>query len=216
MSVVAGIDVGGARKGFHAVALRDGVYLGKFAACDAVAVADWCLSVGARIIGVDAPCRWSLTGRARSAERGLMAAGIWCFSTPTIQAAIAHPRNHFGWMLTGAALFQQLAATHALFNGTSPGPVEQICFETFPQAIACALSGGIVSAKAKRTVRRDLLRSAGIDTRSLTNVDTLDAALCALTAHHLANGDFRSYGEAETGFIVVPRMALPATASQSA
>jgi predicted nuclease with RNAse H fold len=76
MSIVAGVDVGGARKGFHAVALRDGVYLDKFAARDAVAVADWCRTVGARVIGVDAPCRWSLTGRARPAERALMAEGI--------------------------------------------------------------------------------------------------------------------------------------------
>lgn len=216
MSIVAGVDVGGARKGFHAVALRDGVYLDKFAARDAGAVADWCRSVGARVIGVDAPCRWSLTGRARPAERALMAAGIWCFSTPTMQAATVHPRNHFGWMLAGAALFRQLAATHALFTGTSPRQADRVCFETFPQAIACTLAGGIVSAKAKRTVRRDLLRRATIDTGALTNIDTLDAALCALTAHHLANGDFRSYGEAETGFIIVPRMALPVTASQSA
>ena len=204
------------KKGFHAVALRGGVYLDKFSGRDARAVADWCRSHGARVIGVDAPCRWSLTGRARPAECDLMAAGIWCFSTPTMQTAAAHPKNHFGWMLAGAELFHQLAATHALFTGTSPRQADRVCFETFPQAIACALSGGIVSAKAKRTVRRDLLHRAGIETLALTNIDMLDAALCALNAHYLANGDFRSYGEAESGFIVAPRMALPATASRCA
>jgi hypothetical protein len=34
---VVGIDVGGPRKGFHAVALRDGGYLDKFASPDAPA-----------------------------------------------------------------------------------------------------------------------------------------------------------------------------------
>jgi hypothetical protein len=33
-STVVGIDVGGARKGFHAVALRDGTYAGQLASND--------------------------------------------------------------------------------------------------------------------------------------------------------------------------------------
>ena len=66
---VAGIDVGSSRKGFHAVALRDGGYLDQIATRDAGQLRQWCLKVDARIIGVDAPCHWSLTGRARPAER---------------------------------------------------------------------------------------------------------------------------------------------------
>ena len=68
-TIVVGIDVGGPRKGFHAVALRDGVYLDKFASPDPLALAAWCIQVGARAVAIDAPCRWSRTGRARPAER---------------------------------------------------------------------------------------------------------------------------------------------------
>lgn len=53
----------------------------------------------AKDIGIDAPYRWSANGRARPAERQLISEGIWCFSSPTRQMAIDHPRNHFGWML---------------------------------------------------------------------------------------------------------------------
>jgi hypothetical protein len=133
-----------------------------------------------------------------------MAEGIWCFSSPSLAVARAHPKNHFGWMLNGAELFQRLEPSHPLLNQRS-GPVSApVCFETFPQAVACALSGEIVSAKQKRTVRRTLLVKAGIDITHLTNIDLVDAALCALTAHHLALGTFTTYGELPSGFIVVP------------
>jgi predicted RNase H-like nuclease len=46
---------------------------------------------------------------------------------------------------------------------------------------------------------------AGIDPTPLTNIDLIDAALCALVAHQLASGSpCRTYGEAATGLIVVP------------
>lgn len=39
---VVGIDVGGARKGFHAVALSDGTYLSHCTTQDVGKVSDWC------------------------------------------------------------------------------------------------------------------------------------------------------------------------------
>jgi len=39
-------------------------------------------------------------------------------------------------------------------------------------------------------------------------MDALDAALCALTAHHFAHGNFKCYGGATSGFIVVPGSPL--------
>ena len=79
---VVGIDVGGVRKGFHAVALRDGVYAGQLATGDVQESAHWCRSVvGASVIAIDAPCRWSSDGRARPCERELMRQGIFCFAT---------------------------------------------------------------------------------------------------------------------------------------
>ena len=204
--IVAGVDVGGSKKGFHAVALKGGAYFDQFAWPDAAAIADWCRGIDAYVIGVDAPCRWSLTGRACPAERELMALKICCFSTPSREAAKSHPQDHFRWMLNGAELFAQLESTHSLFVGTSPCMKRRVCFETFPQAIACALAGTIVSARKKRTIRRELLERAGVDTSKLTNIDTLDAALCALMAHYFSLGSFKTYGEGPTGLIVVPGM----------
>jgi len=202
--IVAGIDVGGNAKGFHGVALRDGTYLDKFNSCDPLKVAEWCRKFKARYVGIDAPCHWSYDGRARAAECKLMKEKIWCFSTPTREKAENHPKDNFRWMLNGAELYAALKSTHALFDDNSRRPSLEICFETFPHAIACALAGKSVSAKQKRPLRRGLLRRANIDASKLTNIDQIDAALCALTAHHLALGNYKCYGDATSGFIVVP------------
>ena len=205
--IVAGVDVGGRIKGFHAVALRDGNYMGKMSSPRASEVADWCRRIGARFIGVDAPCRWSSTGRARAAERELMAVKIWCLSTPSRETAEAQPKDYFRWMLNGADLFSALESTHALFAGNSGHTAPRLCFETFPHAIATALAGRPCSARQKRTERRRLLESIGVDTGELTNIDTIDAALCALTAHYFADNGCKKYGDANTGYIIVPRSA---------
>lgn len=202
--IVAGVDVGGSRKGFHAVALRDGTYWQQSASCDPADIASWCGEVGASFIAIDAPCRWSITGRARPAERELMAKKIWCFSTPSRKVAETHPKDYFRWMLNGAELFKHLESNHTLFTGNSRRMMRPVCFETFPQAVACALAGAIVSAKQKRSVRRDLLNRAGVDTSNLKTIDEIDAALCALAAHFFALGTFKTYGEPETGLIIVP------------
>ncbi|MBD2551184.1 DUF429 domain-containing protein [Microcystis elabens FACHB-917] len=94
-----GIDVGGPRKGFHSVALRDGTYATQLATGDAEALAHWCRSVvQARVIAIDAPCRWSLDGRARPCERELRQQGIICFASPTRQVAASHPSGYYDWM----------------------------------------------------------------------------------------------------------------------
>ena len=203
-TVVVGIDVGSLTRGFHAVTLKEGRYFGKLRSSDTRAVASWCKASGAEIIGIDAPCRWSATGRARRAERELMAEGVWCFSTPSFDIARDHPTDYFGWMRCGAMLYVDLMSSgYSLFCGTRP-PGHPVCFETFPHAIACALQGEVVSAKHKRQVRRRLLQENAIDTEALTNIDWIDAALCALAAHHLLRGAVKAYGGMEEGFIVVP------------
>ena len=204
-AVVIGIDVGGIRKGFHAVALSGGQYLTKTRATSAVDIDRWCRELSPSVVAIDAPCRWSADGRARPAERELMAQRISCFATPTRAAAATHPKNYFGWMLAGAELYGLLEERCALYDGRASYSDRPVCFETFPQAIACAIAGARVSAKRKCTVRRALLRKVGVDTSALTNIDTVDAALCAWAAAQFARGATVAHGEAETGFIVVPR-----------
>ncbi len=202
--IVAGVDVGGVRKGFHAVALSGGQYLAHYESKSAAEIADWCREQGAVLIGVDAPCRWSSTGAARACERQLMEKKIWCYSTPTRAAAKRHPTGNFDWMLNGEALFRALHKTHTLFEGRLGSTTRRLCFETYPHAITWALAGKPVSAKNKRVQRPELLRQAGGATENLKGIDRIDAALCALTAHYLASGAVETYGDESEGLVVVP------------
>ena len=136
-----------------------------------------------------------------------MEQGIWCFSTPTRQRDIEHPKDHYGWMLQGEALFHGLKPTHPL---RLPAPGQECCFETFPHAIAWHLTGGKAVASRKRSQRRALLAAAEVDLTELTNIDLVDAALCALAAHHAATGGVcQTYGEPDTGLIIVPQRLNP-------
>lgn len=202
--VVVGIDVGGPGKGFHASALRGTELLGKVVERDPEAVTDWCLRFPAQAVGIDAPCRWRATGRARLAERQLAANGINTFATPVRKAAEAHA--FYGWMFNGERLYRAIEEHYRLFDGQN-AVSGLVCFETFPQAVACAIAGGIVPAKRKTTMRRELLCRCGVDTRPLTTIDWVDAALCAIAADHLLRGGFEAYGDPVGGFIVVPRNA---------
>ena len=207
MPTVIGIDVGGSRKGFHAVALTGAAYAARLATAEVQELAHWCHSViGAQLVAIDAPCRWSSGGRARPCERELNAAGIRCFASPTRQAALSHPSNYYGWMLQGEALYRELELSHPLLAALPPSA--PACFETFPHAITWQLRGGNADARQKRPQRRALLEQAGINPAPLTSIDFIDAALCALAAHQLASGrPWRAYGEAGSGLIVVPQGA---------
>lgn len=200
-----GIDVGGERKGFHAVAITGGAYSSHIVTKNLKTLSQWCReTVRARVIAVDAPCRWSHDGHSRPAERELMEKRIWCFSTPTRAKAIGHPTNCFGWMLRGEELFQALDVDFPICRNL-PVLGRSCYFETFPHAITWHLRGGNADASQKRKQRRALLAQAGIDLTELTNIDLVDAALCALTAYRAATGrECMSFGEPNTGLIIVP------------
>ena len=174
-------------------------------------LAHWCrVTMRARVIAIDAPCRWSNDGRARAAERELMKKRIWCFSTPTRLVAVEHPRDHFGWMLQGAALFQVLESTHPLCRKLPLARGTNYCFETFPHAIAWQLLREQPTASRKREQRRQVLERSGIATDRLTNIDLVDAALCALVAYLAAtHAACVSFGEPDSGLIIVPASAGP-------
>ena len=205
LSTVVGIDVGGTRKGFHAVALRDGAYAGQLASHGVQELANWCLvAMCASVIAIDAPCRWSSDGRARPCERALMHQGIFCFATPSREEAEQHPSGYFDWMRRGADLYEALEDSHPLLTSL-PSTGQRCCFETFPHAITWHLRNGEAKARQKRPQRTALLAQAGITTAPLTSIDWIDAALCALAAHRVASGAAcLAFGEPDTGLIVVP------------
>ena len=149
---VVGVDVGGPRKGFHAVALTGKVF-SKHACSSPAEVAAWCREVGASAIGVDAPCGWSASGTSRKAERDLRINDerIHCFNTPTLKRARQSRTDFYGWVFNGMKLYDELRKHYTLFEGNKS--VRPLCFETFPQAVACSLAGRKVSAKRKALSR---------------------------------------------------------------
>src|SRR5450755_4271128 len=104
---VVGIDVGGQRKGFHAVALRDGIFK-KTASVEHAEIVGWCLELKAEVVAVDAPCGWSQSTSSRCAERDLKVAGhkIHCFATPTHSQAQAHTKHFYDWVFNGEKLYE--------------------------------------------------------------------------------------------------------------
>ena len=83
---------------------------------------------------------------------------------------------------------------------------------TFPHAIAWHMRGGNAMASHKESQRLALLEQAGIDPKPLTHIDWIDAALCAVAAHQVGiGGPCATYGEPQTGLIVVPSPSAPPT-----
>jgi predicted RNase H-like nuclease len=203
MTIFIGIDVGGPNRGFHAVALHNGLYLDRHATTSPIELVDWCRSLNATIIAVDAPCLWAAQGKSRPAEKQIYAMGIHSYYTPT--EAIAKDRDFYGWVRNGMTLYQELTRTWPLYTERTKN--EPCVFETFPHAVTCALLGRITSAKTKRADRSHILAEAGIDLGPGTGMDTIDAAICALTAHRFSQGSTTAFGDTLSGWIVIPAMA---------
>ena len=68
--MVVGIDVGGERKGFHAVALQNGTFVATLAHSDPAVIVSWCRQLKAVVVAVDAPCGWSAGGASVGHPRG--------------------------------------------------------------------------------------------------------------------------------------------------
>jgi predicted nuclease with RNAse H fold len=201
---VVGIDVGGPKKGFHAVALR-GKFFEKLASTDPAVIAQWCLERNAGVVAVDAPCGWSKDGSSRQAEREMNLGGkrISCYATTTRKKAVAHAKGFWNWVLNGERLYRALRKRNfQLFDGSSRKP--PICFETFPHAIVCAFAGRVVPAQPKLPNRRQLLMNRGYNPASLGGLDFVDAAICALAAMDFRKGRTIHFGNAAEGFIVIP------------
>lgn len=203
-ATVAGIDVGGDKKGCNLVMLHGAAVLCSITGAAPEALLEPCLAHGVVAVGVDAPCLWRTDATARLAERELARSGISLFSTPSRISALANTSGFYGWMFNGERVYQALAGDYPLL-AASEYAGGRVSFETFPHAITAAfLGGGIASAKLKHVQRRQILEKAGIATTSLLTIDEIDAALCALAARHVIAGASQAYGDAAGGHIHVP------------
>lgn len=206
---VAGIDIGGERKGNHLVILRGTEIVCKVRSAAPQPMLDKCLEMGVTAVGIDAPCLWRAGDPGRQAERELARRRIFSFATPTRELALASKSGFYGWMFNGERVYEAFAPHFPLFKaGRDLGA--RVCFETFPHAITSVFLGpAVASAKRKRTQRRQILQDAGIDAASLKSIDEVDAALCALSANYLLAGQAAAYGDEAGGFIVVPVAPRP-------
>ena len=206
-----GIDVGGERKGFHAVALQGGAFVATLADSDPAVIAGWCRQLKAVVVAVDVPCGWSDGGASRLAERSLAIGGnkISCFATPT--RARANRSNFYKWVFNGERLYRQLAKHYLLFDGSRRAGLTG--FETFPHAVVCALAGRVVLARPKAETRRNALRQLGYDVSSLSNVDLVDALETQLAASRAAANLLSALGAELTGTPHNGKISVPSVST---
>ncbi|KWI38501.1 DUF429 domain-containing protein [Burkholderia stagnalis] len=206
---VAGIDVGGNRKLCDLVILQGTSILHRADGVAPEALLPLCLEHDVVAVGVDAPSRWWAGEGHRAAERALVRERISLFSTPARERALASTTGFYDWMFIGERVYRALAGAYPLLS-TPRYAGGRVSFETYPHAITCALLGkDVASARQKRVQRRQLLERMGIDVTTLTSVDARDAALCALTARFVVEGGADAYGDAEGGYIRVPKVSEP-------
>jgi predicted nuclease with RNAse H fold len=204
---VVGLDVGGIKKGFHAVAHRNGIFYEKFQSDCPIEIVSWTLSHSPMAVAIDSPCAFSLNGRSRKAERDLVKIGFNCFYTPT--RFLAKESHFYDWVFNGELIYRHL--NMPIYLGEQfPKPS---CFETFPHAVHTSLwlqSGNDLPLGSKAKIRRKTLEvHAKYDISPLTNIDFVDAALCALSADYYLSGQFQSFGCKKEGFIVLPSSQNP-------
>lgn len=212
---VAGIDIGGGSKGNNLVILRGTEIVCNVRKETPGQMLDKCVQFDVAAVGIDAPCKWRTGEAGRQAERALAQQRISLFATPTRELALASKSGFYEWMFNGERIYDVFVPRFPLYTNAAKS-IGRVCFETFPHAITCALlKNEAVSAKQKRTQRRQVLEEAGIRTISLRSIDEVDAALCALTANLLLEGKVVAHGDEPGGFIVVPARHPLALATQS-
>jgi predicted nuclease with RNAse H fold len=167
MAVVAGIDVGGARKGFHVAILEENAIVDLRAFLATRDVAEFLAGHRPALVAVDAPPRATRTEeKTRSAERALAAAGFRMQWTRRADPA--------AWMLNGESLWVELTS-----RGFS-------LVETFPTAVARLRERGGI-----------LLDLALLPAERAAYPDLLDACLCALAARRVLASQAVAYGEGD-------------------
>ena len=153
---------------------------------------------------------------SRACERQLRALGVNIFLTPSDPASFAKP--FYDWIRVGEQAFA--AAAEAGYGAHDVAAVVQgRALEVFPHATDVFLRGWLPppgttrSLRRKRAWRLSTLQEAGIPIDALCvnragqpTMDSIDAALAAVTAHYAVNGNFSVFGD-RGEWIVVPGTA---------
>ncbi len=167
------------------------------------------------VVGIDSPPGPGTEPgrRTRRCEQQLQEMGINIFSTPSDSDQYA--TAFYDWVRVGARTFEA-AARAGYPRQEQADEVEFRALEVFPHATDVAIRGCLPPAgtskrtTTKRAWRLESLRMAGVDptglcvnTRRVETLDSIDAALAALTGLFALEGDFTAYGMAGD-WVVLP------------
>lgn len=190
MNCFAGVDVGGARKGFHACVIESSsVRAGPERITEAAAVVEWLRPHSPAVIAIDSPRSSAKPGQtARDAERQFAKAKI-CGIRWTPEEAKLEGNPYYEWIARGLDLYDALAG----FKGN--------LIEVFPTASWSQWLGPRGSETRARWTSKglELLGLDGLPRRRM-NQDDRDAIAAALTAWQYRAGKCEEFGE-----IIVPR-----------
>jgi predicted nuclease with RNAse H fold len=193
VTIWAGVDVGGRRKGFHAAAVDDERLVAGPVRLHTVADSvEWLVALVPAVVAVDAPRSPAPDGlSSRSCERELARAICGIRYTPDRAKLVANP--YYAWILHGLELYDALEA--AGLNTV----------ECFPTASWTRWSGARGN-ESRAAWSQAALNGLGFG--AVRGQDARDAIGAALTARCFAHADVQRFGE-----IVVPRAraAGPAT-----
>lgn len=149
----------------------------------------------------------------RECEQRLRALGINIFSTPS--DADRYQRPFYDWIREGEETFKA-AARAGYLRQEYADDIEHRALEVFPHASDVFLRGCLPPARIRRRIalkrawRLETLRLVGVDPSGLCvniqgnpTLDSIDAALAALTGIRAVEGDYTAYGIASE-WIIVP------------
>jgi predicted nuclease with RNAse H fold len=188
VTVWAGVDVGGTRKGFHAAVVNTDALQVLHRSQSPDDLVEWLRPWQPRLVAVDSPVSTAPKGlSSRAGERLLVRAGI-CGIRYTPARAEIHRNDYYEWIRNGLRLYAALAEA------------DLPAIECFPTASWSRLAGAKGKERRSTWTRRAL---AGLELRGLPrrlSQDDRDAIAAAVTARLHDAGSTESFGE-----IVVPR-----------
>ncbi len=180
-----GVDVGGARKGFHVAELDSGTLIGLHRFPTAAGVMDWLRGRQPAAVAIDSPRRSADPGeRSREGERKL--AREVCGIRWTPEESKLAGNGYYGWIENGLKLYRALEAERPDYD----------VIEVFPTASFTKWAGPRESQRRAAWTSSAILklRSGDLPPRRLSQNDR-DAIAAAVTARQYEAGDCAMYGD---------------------
>lgn len=188
-----GVDVGAARKGFHAALIDHRGLVALASGVPRDVVVDLVTNHRPRVVGIDSPCRPAPDGHlARDGERALARAVCGIRYTPDA-ARIRGGGAFYAWIVEGLGLYAALAGGGARV------------VEVFPTAAWTRWFGPRGGRSRAQWTRAGLARLGLGGLPARTNQDERDAIAAAVTARLHDAGATEVFGDE----LVVPRPGAP-------